>query len=128
MHESLLLPGKKPETKETTTTITPITRTPEETRTITRVRRAKMLDEDWGFSRGIDYMPKTQRVLVHEGESIVPAGKNGGGNGSIIIENVTIKVDQIADVGSVEKIGAVLGATGQANILDKFGKSKYRMM
>jgi hypothetical protein len=80
-----------------------------------------------GFARGIDYMPKTQRVLVHEGESIVPAGKDAGGKGDILIENVNINVDQIADVGSIEKVGAALGSTGQANVLDRKGKSKYRL-
>lgn len=112
--------------KTTKTTILPITRTPEETRTIATTRRRKMYEEDWGFSRGIDYMPKTQRVLVHQGESIVPAGKNAGG-GDTVIENVTIQVKEIADIGSVEKVGAALGATGQANVTDAQGRTKYRM-
>lgn len=79
-----------------------------------------------GFSRGIDYMPRTEPALIHQGESIVPAGKNVGG-GNMYIENVIIDVDQIADVGSVEKVGAALGATGQANVLDRKGKSKFRL-
>lgn len=78
------------------------------------------------FSRGIDYMPRTEPVIVHQGESIIPAGKNTGG-GNTIIENVTIQVKEIADIGSVEKVGEALGATKQANITDAQGRSKYRM-
>lgn len=126
MNEWLVLQGKIPEITIEGPKIEPITRTPIETRTIAETRRRKMFEEDWGFSRGIDYMPKTQRVLVHEGESIVPSGKDAGG-GNIIIENVTIQVDQIADIGSVEKVGAVLGSTGQADIFDRKGKSKFRL-
>ena len=124
MEEWLVLQGQKP--KEKTTAITPITRTPIETRTIAETRRRKMFEEDWGFSRGIDYMPRTQRVLVHEGESIVPAGKTTGD--SIVIENVTIQVKQIADIGSVEKVGAIIGAVGQSGLIGRRGKVKFGMV
>jgi TP901 family phage tail tape measure protein len=77
-----------------------------------------------GFARGIDYMPRTEPAIIHQGERVVPAGKDIGGN--IIIESVTIQVNQIADVGSVEKVGAVLGAVGQTNLADRTGKSKFR--
>jgi len=78
-----------------------------------------------GFSRGIDYMPRTQIALVHEGERISPSGKDSTGN--TIIESVTIEVKQIADVGSVEKVGAILGAVRQANVSDRQGRSKFRL-
>lgn len=78
------------------------------------------------FSRGIDYMPRTEPVIVHQGESIVPAGKNTGG-GDTIIESVTIQVKEIADIGSAEKVGEALGVAKQTNITDAQGRSKYRM-
>jgi len=78
-----------------------------------------------GFSRGIDYMPKTQLALVHEGERISPSGKNTGGD--TIIKSVTIQVQQIADIGSVEKVSAILGAVKQANMTDRMGRSKFRL-
>jgi hypothetical protein len=78
-----------------------------------------------GFSRGIDYMPRTQPVLIHEGESVVPSGKSVGGN--TIIKNVTIQVKEIADIGSVEKVAAIMGAVRQANLTDKQGRSRFRL-
>ena len=78
------------------------------------------------FSRGIDYMPRTEPALIHQGERIVPAGKDVGG-GNTIIKNVTIEVQQIADIGSVEKVGAILGAVNQTGIAGRTGKTKYRL-
>lgn len=106
--------------------IDPLPSTPEDTRKKYEGRRRKM-EEGWGFARGMEYVPKTQIALIHQGERIVPAGKNvGEGGGDTIIENVTIKVQEIADVGSVEKVGAALGATQQADVT-RSGKTKYRM-
>lgn len=78
-----------------------------------------------GFSRGIDYMPRTEPALIHQGERIVPSGKDIGGN--TIIQSVTIQVKEIADIGSVEKVGAILGAVRQTNISDRQGRTKYRL-
>ncbi len=78
------------------------------------------------YKRGIESIPYDMVAEVHRDERIVPAGRDAG-DGGIIIENVTINVKEIADIGSVEKVGAVLGAVRQANISDKYGRSKYRL-
>jgi len=77
------------------------------------------------FQRGAEYVHETGMAMVHKGEAIVPAGKKTGGD--IIIEHVTIEVDQISDIDDVEKIGAVLSSAANSYILDKKGKTRYRL-
>ena len=77
------------------------------------------------YKRGIERVPNTMAAIVHRGESIVPAGKNI--EGGTVIQQVTIEVREIADIDSVEKMGAALGAVRQAGVSDRMGRTKYRL-
>lgn len=79
-----------------------------------------------GFKRGIERVPETMAAIVHRNERIVPDGRDVGNSGTVI-QQVTINVKEIADIDSVEKMGAALGATRQAGVTDRMGRSKYRM-
>ncbi|MFW9853045.1 MAG: phage tail tape measure protein, partial [Candidatus Thorarchaeota archaeon] len=59
-----------------------------------------------GFQRGTEYVHETGLAMVHEGETIGAAGKTTIGE-SVIIENLTIEVKEIAEIGSIEKLGAL---------------------
>lgn len=67
------------------------------------------------FSRGIEYMPETRPVLVHQGEKIVPEGRDIGGGTQI--GNVTINVKSITDISSTEKLAAVLSEARDKKII-----------
>lgn len=71
------------------------------------------------FSRGIEYAPKTMLATIHEGESVIPAGRQRGddGNGKVTIEHVTIQVKEIAEIGSAEKVAAVLSEAADRRII-----------
>jgi TP901 family phage tail tape measure protein len=79
----------------------------------------------FSFSRGIEYVPQTMPAILHRGERVSSAGRDTGGG--TVIQQVTINVKEIADIDSVEKMGAALGATRQAGITDRMGRSKYRL-
>jgi hypothetical protein len=64
-------------------------------------------------------------AILHRGERVSSAGRDTGGG--TVIQQVTINVKEIADIDSVEKMGAALGATRQAGITDRMGRSKYRL-
>ena len=68
------------------------------------------------FQRGIEYMPETMPIMAHRGESIIPAGKDAGG-GETIIEHVTIQVKEIAEIGSAEKMAAILSEATDRRII-----------
>lgn len=78
------------------------------------------------WKRGTYSVPKDMLAMVHQNETITPAGKDTG-SGDTIIENVIIQVREIADIGSVEKVAAALGAVRQANTTSRQGISKYRL-
>jgi len=80
----------------------------------------------FGFKRGIESVPYDMPAMIHRGERITPAGKDAG-NGGTIIQQVTINVKEIADIDSVEKMGAALGATRQSGVSDRMGRTKYRL-
>jgi TP901 family phage tail tape measure protein len=79
-----------------------------------------------GFKRGIERVPHDMVAMVHRDERISPAGRDTG-NGGMIIQQVTIEVQQVADIDSVEKMGATLGAVRQVGITDRMGRSKFRL-
>jgi TP901 family phage tail tape measure protein len=78
--------------------------------------------------RGDYYVNETGPVMAHRGERITPAGVStkGGGSG-IIIENLIIDVHEIADIDDVEKLGALLSVAKNSRVLNKSGKSRYRL-
>lgn len=77
-------------------------------------------------ARGTEYVHETGLALIHKGETIGAAGK-GSGNGGIIIENVTIEVAQIADIGDAEKLSAVLSVAQNSRLLGRSGKTRFRV-
>jgi len=77
------------------------------------------------FSRGIEHVPQTMIATVHRGESIVPAGKDAGGDNINVSISVTANVDTDYDV---ERLAAKLGESIQTQLANRTGKSKYRMM
>jgi TP901 family phage tail tape measure protein len=77
------------------------------------------------FARGIEYVPETGLALVHRGESISASGKQT--TNDLTIEHLTIEVQQIADIGDVEKLAALLSSAKNSQLLDKNGKTRFRM-
>jgi len=76
------------------------------------------------FSRGIEHVPQTMLATVHRGESIVPAGKDTGGDNINVNISVTANVDTDYDV---ERLAAKLGESMQTQLASRTGKSKYRL-
>jgi TP901 family phage tail tape measure protein len=79
-----------------------------------------------GFKRGIERVPHDMIASIHRDERIVPAGGNAG-DGGMIIQQVVINVDKLADIDSLEKFGAVMGAVKQAGMTDRMGRTKFRL-
>jgi len=77
-----------------------------------------------GFQRGIRYVPETQPAIVHRGETISPAGQEIGGG--IYIESLTIEVKEIADIGSIEKLNALLSQAEGSGLM-KRGRTNYKL-
>lgn len=77
------------------------------------------------FQRGTEYVHETGLAMVHRGETIGAAGKEGGGD--IIIENVTIEVQQIADIADVEKVAALLSVARNTGMIDKKGRTRFKL-
>jgi len=92
-----------------------------------RTQITNFLKRITGLQRGSEYVHETGLRLIHQGETIGAAGKDHG-DGGIIIENVTIEVAQIADIEDVEKVGAMLSMAANSNVLDKKGKTRYRLV
>jgi len=67
------------------------------------------------FSRGIEYVPETRPVLVHKGESIVPAGRDVSTGTQI--GSVTIQVTSLQDISSPEKLAAILSEAQDQKII-----------
>ena len=65
-------------------------------------------------------------AMLHRDEKVVPAGRDVGSGGTVI-QSVTINVKEIADIDSVAKMGAALGATRQTGVTDRMGRTKYRL-
>ncbi len=84
-----------------------------------------MLKKLKSYERGISYVPETGLALLHRGESVGAAGSETGGG--VVIENLTISVKEIAELGSAEKLAALLAVAKNSQILNKAGKSNYRM-
>jgi len=84
-----------------------------------------ILDRMRGFQRGISYVHETGPAILHRGETVLASGQ--GGSGDIIIENLTISVKELAEIGSVEKLGALLSSAKNSQVLSKNGKSRYRL-
>ena len=104
-----------------------IARTPKEVEVIRTIWRRKMMDEDWGFSRGTYSVPSEGDYHLHENEQVVPAGKQESGNSGVSIEHVTIQVKEIAEIGSAEKVAAVLARADRAR-LTKNGKTTFEVV
>jgi len=77
------------------------------------------------YKRGIEHVPATMAAIVHRDETILPAGRTI--DSGTVIQQVTINVKEIADINSVEKLGAALGVVRQANVSDRMGRTKYRL-
>lgn len=77
------------------------------------------------YARGTEYVPETGMALIHRGESIGAAGK--GQTSDLTIESLTIEVQQIADIGDVEKLAALLASAKNAKLLNKNGNTKFRI-
>jgi len=78
------------------------------------------------FKRGIESVPYDMPAMLHRDEKVVPAGRDTD-NGGTIIQQVVINVKEIADIDSVSKMGAALGATRQTGVTDRMGRTKYRL-
>jgi TP901 family phage tail tape measure protein len=78
------------------------------------------------FSRGTERVPNTMPAIIHRDEKISPAGRRDG-DGGTTIHQVTIQVQQVSDIDSVEKMGAALGAVKQTGVTDRRGRVKYRL-
>jgi TP901 family phage tail tape measure protein len=76
-----------------------------------------------GYADGIDYVPETGIYKLHEGEKVISANKNNGGNITININNPTVQ-----NPADISKLANTLENVVRANLTDKnTGKSKYRM-
>jgi len=92
------------------------------------------------WKRGTERVPYDMIAQIHKGEKIIPAGRaiehtsnqvtstQTQETHKTVIENVTIEVQQVSDIDSVEKMSAALGAVKQAGVTDRMGRVKYRMM
>jgi hypothetical protein len=98
------------------------------TPTTTTTKSGKVLPGKWtrlrNFARGIDYIPQDMPIMAHKGEQITPAGKSGSGD----TFNVSIKIDaKVASDYDAERLGAQVGDAIERRVLNKKGKSSYRL-
>jgi len=117
-------PGKKGPTKMTVPTVAAMPEPLRET-IFAKTGLGRTIASQF-FQRGTEYVHETGFKMVHEGETIKAAGKEPE-RGGIFIENLTIRVDQIADIDDVEKMGAVLSSAKNAQILDRKGQTRFRL-
>lgn len=85
-----------------------------------------ILERMRGYQRGTEYVAETGLAMVHAGETIGAAGKHGSSDG-MVIQNLTISVREIAEIGSVEKLGAMLSSARNSGIISKEGKTNFRL-
>jgi len=78
-----------------------------------------------GYKRGTEYVHETGLAMLHRGETIGAAGKDVGGG--VQIGSVTIQVKELADIGDVEKLAALLSVAKNSQVLTNSGKSRYRV-
>jgi len=78
-----------------------------------------------GYQRGTEYVPETGLALIHRGERIGAAGKEE--HSGTQIGTVIIQVKELADIGSPEKLAALLSVAKDSQILSKTGKTHYRL-
>jgi len=76
------------------------------------------------LARGLQYVHETGPAMLHRGETIGPAGKDVGSG--ISIDHVTIEVKEIADIGSIEKLSALLSQAESSGLMRK-GKTNYKL-
>ena len=82
------------------------------------------LDDIVSWKRGMYNVPRDMIAKVHTNEKIIPAGRDVGGD----VYQIEINVNaSIASDYDVERLGAELGKTIETKIVDKRGRSKYRM-
>jgi len=79
-----------------------------------------------GYAEGTDYVPSTGVYMLHKGESVTPAGQNGGG---VSIGNITISIPVKTDASPQDIAAAVtMAIDSQLMQYNSTGKlsSKYR--
>jgi TP901 family phage tail tape measure protein len=79
-----------------------------------------------GYTRGIDSVPRTGLAILHRDEEVIAAGNKTNMGGNTYQINIEVNAD-IKNDYDVKRLASELGATMQAKIVDKDGKSKYRM-
>lgn len=80
------------------------------------------------YDTGIKYVPETGPAILHRGETVLSAGANvGQAGGDTIIEHVTIQVQQLADITDVDKFAALVSSAQNVGVLNKRGRTKFRM-
>ena len=76
------------------------------------------------FRRGTQYVPETMPIMAHKGESIIPAGRDVGGE---TIVNVNVTGNTITDT-NVDMVARQISDQVAKGLIDaKTGKTKYGM-
>ncbi len=83
----------------------------------------KLTPRNW--HRGTEYVHESGLAEIHKGETIGAAGKEQS-NG-ISIDTVIIEVKEIADIDDPEKLAAVMSSAKNSKVLNRSGKTTYRI-
>lgn len=78
------------------------------------------------LSGGSEYIHETGLKMVHQGETVEAAGKDSEDN-RITVENLTISVKEIADIGDSAKLSALISVALNTKNINRSGKTVYRM-
>ena len=71
----------------------------------------------FGFAEGTDYVPRDMIAKVHQGEKIIPAGRNST-SGMTIMSSPTINIDSRTDQAQVQILVSRAVRAGNAKLID----------
>lgn len=79
-----------------------------------------------GYRRGIEYLPRTEPILGHAGEMIVPSGRDiGPGNVTV---NVKVTGNTIASPADEDVLASKVASAVEQNFIDaRTGKSRFKL-
>jgi hypothetical protein len=79
-----------------------------------------------GFPRGTHYVPETDIYKLHRGETVIPAGKEGGAAGDTFQITINIPSVKVESDYDVERLASALGLAMERRLLDSTGKTRFR--